>query len=169
MGLTGRVERTPGIGRASAIALLLAVSGCGYSLAAGAARMPPGAQRLFVRPFENRTTDAEAGALVAAALRQELARRGADGGTEASARIEGTVEDASYALVVPNPPTYGLSLTVTARLLVGDKLLAEQRAARSEQWLSGFDPLENEGWRRVALRRAAEAVAKDIVESFQEP
>jgi hypothetical protein len=152
-----------------AIALLLAFSGCGYSLGAGAARMPSGAERVIVRPFENHTTDAEVGALVAAALRQELARRGADGGAEARARIEGTIEDASYALVVPNPPTYGLSLTVTARLLVGGELLAEQRAMRSEQWLSGFDPLENEGWRRVALRRAAEAVAKDILESFQQP
>jgi hypothetical protein len=155
--------------RAGAIALLLALSGCGYSLTAGDARMPREAQRVFVRPFENRTTDAEAGALVAAALRQELARRGAEGGTATSARIEGTVEDASYALVVPNPPTYGLSLTVSARLLVGDELVAERRTARSEQWLSGFDPLENEGWRRVALRRAAEAVAKDLLETFQEP
>lgn len=156
--------------RARSLALLLAASaGCGYSLAAGSGRLPSGAQHVFVRPLENRTTDAEAGALVAAALRQELARRGADGSSGSAARIEGTIEDSSFSPLGLNPPTYRLGLTVSARLFVGEKLLAEQRAARVEDWLSGLDPLESEGRRRLALRRAAEAVAKEIVERFEQP
>ncbi len=152
-----------------ALILLLALSGCGYSLNAGAGRMPNGAQRVFVRPLENRTTDAEAGALVAAALRQELARRGADAGSEAAARIEGSIEDASFGSLGLNPPTYSLSLTVTARLVVSGNTLAEQRVVRAESYLSGLDPLESEGRRHLALRRAAEAVAKDIIERFEQP
>jgi Lipopolysaccharide-assembly len=132
--------------------------------------MPAGAQRVFVRPFENRTTDAEAGALVAAALRQELARRGADASSEAAARIEGTVEDVSFGvLTVGPPPTYRLTLTVTGRLLVGGKALAERRIGRAEDYLSGIDPLESEGRRRLALRRAADAVAREVVEAFEQP
>jgi hypothetical protein len=156
--------------RGRALLAALALSGCGYSLGAGSARMPTGAQRVFVRPFENRTTDSEAGALVAAALRQELARRGAGGGSEAAARIEGAVDDVSFSvLAIGPPPTYRLTLTVTARLLAEGKALAEQRAARVEDYLSGLDPLESEGRRRLALRRAAEAVARDLIERFEQP
>ncbi len=151
-----------------AFALALAASACGYSLGAGAGRMPPGAQRVFVRPLENRTTDGEAGALVAAALRQELARRGADGGADASARIEGSVEDAAFAASSVSG-TYRVTLVVSARLIVNGNVVAEQRPARSEDLLGGQDPLETEGRRRLALRRAAEAIAREIVERFEQP
>ncbi len=153
----------------SLVALLASLSSCGYSLTAGAERMPPGAQRVFVRPFEARTSDADAGALVASALRQELARRGADAGPEVPARIEGAVEDTSFSLLNVNPPTYRLGLTVTARMVLNGKLLAEQRFGRSEDYLSGLDPLESEGRRHLALRRASEAIARDIIERFQQP
>jgi len=156
--------------RRCAVVLLAAASACGYSLTAGAGRMPAGAQRVFVRPLENRTTDAEAGALVAAALRQELARRGADGGTEAGARIEGSIDDVSFSvLALGPPPTYRLGLTVTARLLADGKPLAEQHVGRVEDYLSGLDPLEGEGRRRLALRRVAEAIARDLIERFEQP
>lgn len=151
-----------------ALALLFAAAGCGYSLGAGAGRMPPGAQRVFVRPLENRTTDGEAGALVAAALRQELARRGAEGGPEAGARIEGTIEDSAFGPSTVGG-TYRVTLVVWARLVVNGKVVAEQRPGRGEDLLGGQDPLETEGRRRLALRRAAEAVARDIVEGFEQP
>lgn len=153
---------------ACAFALALAASGCGYSLGAGVGRMPAGAQRVFVRPLENRTTDGEAGALVAAALRQELARRGADGGPDASARIEGSIEDSGFGASSVSG-TYRVTLAVSARLVVNGAVVAEQRPARSEDLLGGQDPLETEGRRRLALRRAAEAIAKEIVERFEQP
>jgi hypothetical protein len=169
----GRVlspSRAPALSLARLGALVVSLTGCGYSLTAGAGRLPAGAQRVFVRPLENRTTDAEAGALVAAALRQELARRGADAGPEGAARIEGTIDGSSFAvLTVGPPPTYSLTLAVTARLLAGGRVLAEQHASRTEEYLSGLDPLESEGRRRLALRRAAEAVARDVVERFEQP
>ena len=152
-----------------AAAAALALASCGYGFGAGAGRLPPGAQHVFVRPLENRTTDAELGALVAASLRHELARRRADAGPEAPARIEGAVEEAGFGASSPNGATYRLSLVVSARLLVDGKVLAEQRARRDEDWLAGQDALESEGRRRLALRRAAEGIAREIVERFEAP
>ncbi len=152
-----------------AIAFALAGSGCGYGFTAGAGRMPAGAERVFVRPLENRTADAEAGAFVAAAIRQELARRGADGDAAANARIEGAVLASSFGPSSPAATTYRVTLAVEARLLVGTKVLAENRVGRDEDYVAGIDALESEGRRRVALRRAAALLARDLVESFEVP
>jgi len=150
--------------------LALASAGCGYHLgAAGAGHLPPGAEKIFVRPLEDHTTDAELGAIVATALRQELARRGADGGPGARARIEGTVEESTFAASSPNGSTWNAHLGVSARLVVDGKVVAEQRASRNEDYLAGQDPLESEGRRRLALRRAAAAAARDIMERFAVP
>ncbi len=152
---------------ATVAAMLLA--GCGYGFTAGGSRLPAGAERVFVAPFENQTTDAEAGALVAAALRQELARRGADGGSAAPARIEGAVLATAFGPSSASGATYRLTLSVAARLRVGDRVVAEQQVAQGEDYLEAVDALESEGRRRVALRRAAEAAAREIVERFERP
>jgi hypothetical protein len=155
----------------SAVGLLLtcALGGCGYSAHGSAGRLPHGAEQIFVRPLEDRTTDANAGALVAAALRRELARRGADAGPDAPARIEGAVERVTFGAPGPNQATYRLTLIVSTHLLVGGKLVAEQRTQRDEDWLAGQDPLESEGRRRLALRHAADEAAREIVERYELP
>jgi hypothetical protein len=150
-------------------ALVAAGGGCGYRLASGANRLPSGAERIFVRPLEARTGDPQAGALVAAALRSELARRNASAGPDARAHLEGVVEDASFTLASGNPPTYQLSLRVRARLVVDGKVLVERAFTRAEESLSGLDPLESEGRRRLALRRASAALARDVVEVLEQP
>ncbi len=147
----------------------LAVVACGYGLTAGRGRMPPGAESVFVRPLENHTTDPDAGALVAASMRAQLARRSAEGGPGAAARIEGSVDEVAFGPSSPNGATSSLTLTVSGRLLVGAKVVAEGRAVRQEDYLAGQDPLESEGRRRIALRRAAEAAARDLVERFELP
>ncbi len=149
--------------------LAAALAGCGYQMGAGTARLPPGAERVFVRPFENRTTNAEVGAVVATSLRQELARRQADGDARAPARIEGIVEEATFGASSPNGATYRLGLVVSAKLLVNDRVVAEQRARREEDWLAGLDALESEGRRRLALRRAADGVARELLDRFEVP
>jgi len=154
--------------RAAAL-VLLAAAGCGYSLAAGAGRLPPGAEQIFVPPLENRTADAEVGALVAAALRQELARRGVEGGPAAEARIQGTVLRAAFAPTTPQIASYRLALEVQARLVIGGKVVAEQTVRREQDYLGEEDALASEGRRRLALRRAAADVAREMVERFETP
>ena len=131
--------------------------------------MPAGAESVLVRPLANRTPDAEAGALMAAALRDELARRGAAGGDGAPARLEGTVLESSAALTSPDGSTWLLVLEVEARLLAGDRLLGEVRVRRQEDYLGEVDALAAEGRRRLALRRAAEAAAREILERLERP
>ncbi|HEY6106674.1 MAG TPA: LPS assembly lipoprotein LptE, partial [Anaeromyxobacteraceae bacterium] len=145
------------------------LTGCGYAFTAGAGRMPAGAESVLVRPLANRTADADAGALLAAALREELARRGAAGGDGAPARIEGTVLESAASLTSPDGSTWRLALEVEARLLAGDRVLGEVRVRRQEDYLGEVDALATEGRRRLALRRAAEAAAREIVERLEQP
>ncbi|HEU4385855.1 MAG TPA: LPS assembly lipoprotein LptE, partial [Anaeromyxobacteraceae bacterium] len=154
---------------AVALALIVALAGCGYGFAAGAGRMPAGAESVLVRPLANRTADAEAGMLVAAALRAELARRGAAGGDGAPARLEGTVLESSAALSSPDGSTWLLTLEVEARLLAGDRLLGEVRVRRWESYMGEVDALATEGRRRVALRRASEEAARELLERLEQP
>jgi hypothetical protein len=154
--------------RAASLAAAAALAaGCGYAFTAGGGRLPKGAEKVFVRPLENHTTDAEAGALVASALRTELARRDAAGGAQAHARLEGEVEDVSFGPSGFSGAANHVAITVAARLFVDGNVVAQTRSRRDEEYLSGADPLETEGRRRVALRRAAEAAAREVVERFE--
>src|SRR5256885_16645037 len=101
--------------RSFALALVLA-GGCGYQFANHGQPLPPGAESVFVAPFENRTGDAEAGALVAAAVRDELARRGREGGAGAPARVEGEVTESGFGPSGPGGQTYRLTMEIRARL-----------------------------------------------------
>jgi hypothetical protein len=48
-------------------------------------------------------------------------------------------------------------------------MVAEARVGREEEVVGGQDPLETEARRRIALRRAAAAIARDLVERFEAP
>jgi hypothetical protein len=62
-----------------------------------------------------------------------------------------------------------LTLVVNVRLLGGGRTMAERRVRRSEDYLAGVDPLESEGRRRIALRRAADAAARELIEALEAP
>jgi len=147
------------------LAAPLLLAACGYAFTSGVGRLPAGAERVAVPPLANRTADAEAGGLVAAALRAELARRSADGGASAPAALEGEVEEISSAPAAAG--VWRLTLVVRVRLLAGGQALGEHRSRRAEDYPSGVDPLESEGRRRIALRRACEAAAREIVERLE--
>ncbi len=155
--------------RGAVLALALAAAGCGYSVAAGAGRLPAGAEKVYVATFANRTTDAEAGALVAGALRDELARRGSSGGPGSAARIEGTVTQVAWIPTTPDGGTWRLTLEVQARLVVEGKVASEQAVRREQDYLSEVDALATEGRRRLAVRQASAAAAREIVERFEVP
>ncbi len=154
---------------AAGLLLAVAAAGCGYSFSAGKGRMPPGAERVQVAPLANQTADAEAGALIAAALREELARRGSAGGPDAPARIDGTVLRTTFGPSTPDAATYRLVLEVHVRLVVEGKVVAEQTARRQQDYLGEVDALASEGRRRLALRQAAAELAREVVERFEAP
>jgi hypothetical protein len=158
----------PRRGRPLILAAALLAAACGYRGAAGRG-LAGGVERAFVAPFENRSGDAEAGAFVSASVRDELERRDAGGGRGSRARIEGVVEETRASPSSPNGATWRLYLRVQARLVEGERALKETRLEREEEYLAGQDPLELEGRRRLALRRAAAALARDVVEAFEAP
>src|SRR5512143_1298224 len=88
--------------RRAALAALLALAGCGYGFTAGVGRLPPGAESVLVRPLDNRTADAEVGALLAAAGRgRRRGRRGAPGGDRAAERRLAGVARRGHLAPVP--------------------------------------------------------------------
>ena len=147
--------------------LAVCLSGCGYALGSGVSRLPAGAEAVQVRPLDNRSADADAGALVAAALRRELARRGAEGGPGAPASLTGEVEEVTAVPAAAG--TWRLTLVVRASLVSAGRPLGEARARQSEDYLAGVDALESEGRRRIALGRAAEAAARELCERLARP
>ena len=156
-------------GLLATLVALAAGAGCGYAVGSGAARLPGGADRVFVPPLENRTTDAEAGALVSAALRDELARRGAAGNEGAPARIEGVVTRSSSSPLTTQGGTWRLVFEVQARLVVSGQEAAPITVRREVDYLGEVDAIATEGRRRLAVRRAAEEAAREIVERLETP
>jgi hypothetical protein len=107
------------------------------------------------------------GAFVTEAVREDLARRGIAAADGAAARIEGVVEETVYYPSSPNGATWRLALVVSAKLSSEGKPAAEARVRRELEYLAGQDPLETEGRRRIALRRASEAAARELLEKLE--
>jgi hypothetical protein len=121
--------------------------------------------RATVLPFENGSSDPSVGTEVAAALREELARRGAEGGV---ATIEGVVRTEGSAVTLPGGETARVVLEARARLIRDGQVLAERTIRREADHLAGADALEGEARRRQALHRLAGEVARALVEAFGE-
>lgn len=146
------------------LAAALGLAACGYSVSAGL-RLHGGVTRATVRPFENRSSDPGVGAEVAAALRGELARRGAEG---EGALIDGEVRTEGAAATLPGGATARVVLVVQARLSRGGQVLAERTVRREADHLAGADALEGDARRGQALQRLAAEVARALVDAFQE-
>jgi hypothetical protein len=162
-------ERVGERGRALGV-ILVALSlfgGCGYHFAAGG-RLTGGIESASVLPFENLSTQPELGAVLAAALREELAARGALARTEGGAVVAGEV-----SATVPSPSASGgvswrFALEVRARLLQGDRVVAERKLRREVDYPAGLDALETEGRRAQASRRLAADMARELVATLME-
>jgi hypothetical protein len=147
-----------------ALALVLGLPGCGYGVSAGL-KLQGGAARATVHPFENRSSDPQVGAEVAAALRQELARRGAEGD---GAVIDGEVRTLGVAATLAGGATSRVAIEARARLSVGGQVVAERMVRREADHLAGADPLEGEARRAQTLQRLAGEVARALVDAFEE-
>lgn len=149
-----------------AAALLLGAAGCGYAFTQPY-RAQGGAERIHVRAFENRSADPELGAALTAALRSELARRGAAGGADAPAVIEGDVQATGSVPSSAAGATFHLALEARARLRVRGEVVAERTVRREGDHLGGADALETEGRRALMLRSLAEEAAREILRGFE--
>lgn len=142
------------------VAGALLAAGCGYRFAVGGADLPEGIERVYVPVFENRSVDAEAGALFAGALADALGRMGRAGGPGEPSRVEGVVLaiDASPAATGPDGTEVGL-YRLRARLLLRlvheERTLCVRELAAGEDYLPNVDLLGTETTRRQAVRRLA--------------
>ncbi len=146
----------------AAVAAALVAGACGYRFTT-ASPLHGGVERATVAPFENLSAEPELGAAVAAALREELARRGAAG---EGAIIEGEVRAGEPAPTAPRGPSYRVAVEVRARLRVGGKVVAERTVRSDSDYVAGADALETEGRRALALRRATAGAAREIVRAL---
>jgi hypothetical protein len=151
------------------VAAAVALSACGYGFSQRYVARG-GATAVAVRPFENRSIEPDLGVAVTAALRTELARRGADapdapdGG---AATIEGEVRADEPVLTARGGASWRIGVTVRARLLAGGATVAEHVARRDADYVGGADPLETEARRALALRRMADDAARDVLRAFE--
>lgn len=163
-----------------ALSAAVALGACGYGFSQRFVARG-GAERVHVRAFENLSTEPELGAALTAALRQELARRGADAGEGAPATIEGDVRatapvPSSAATEAAASPTgfaqvgggtWRIGVEVRARLVANGAVVAEHAARIDGDYVGGGDPLETEGRRAIALRRLTADAARRILRAFE--
>jgi hypothetical protein len=147
-------------------AATLVLGGCGYGftqryVAAG------GVDRIHVRPFVNASTEPELGAVVTAALRGELARRGADAPEGQGAVLDGEIRATEPTLTSAAGLTWRVGVELRARLAAGTARPVERVVRRETDFLAGADPLETEGRRALALRRVADEAARELLRAYE--
>ena len=148
--------------RLAACGTVLALA-CGYSFSHGG-RLPAGAAALGVAAPLNRTAQAEAGGLFAAALREELSARG-QLGDGPSAELE-IVALRSSPSALAGAGAFAFRLDAEVRLRIRDAAggaLYEDGAVLGDDYLAGVDVLGTEANRRAALRRLCTAIARELV------
>jgi hypothetical protein len=161
------MDAAAGLARAGERGLLLAllsVAACGYGFSA-AGRLTGGIERASVAPFENRSTQPDLGAALSAALREELAMRGALASSGSAATIAGEVTASVPVPAAPAGAIWRFSVEVRLRLVRGDQL-AERAVRREVDYSAGADALETEGRRAQAARRLSVELARELVASL---
>lgn len=169
MARPARAPRRAGRGarRVGLLAPLLLAAACGYSFTA-AGRLAGGLAGATVAPFENRSTEPELGVALAAALREELAARGLLARRGGHAVVAGEVSTGSPSPAAPGGVSWRIGVEVRARLLDGDRVVAERSLRREAVYPAGLDPLETEGRRALALRAVAVDCARELAASLVE-
>lgn len=151
---------------------LAALCGCGYAFTATGGALPGGASSLAVPVFENRTSEAQAGALFADALRDALARRTRlTTSSDASARVEGVVSSIgggpSALAAGSSVGAFRVEAVVELSVVEGARVLYTDRVAGGEDYLPGVDLLGSEANRRAALTRLARSLMAEALSRMQ--
>ncbi|HEY5995449.1 MAG TPA: LPS assembly lipoprotein LptE [Candidatus Deferrimicrobiaceae bacterium] len=158
--------------------MAIASSGCGYRLQTvhGGRFLDP-QLRIDLEPFRNLSFDADAGALMAARVREELRRNGFGGRFErggADYLVEGTVrqvkEDVSSHGSDGFALEHALSLTVDIRVVEvvhGRLVLKEDGVTETAAYFAGPDFQYTESNRRMALEEACRRIARRLGQSLR--
>jgi hypothetical protein len=160
-----------------ALALLSAVAGCGYRLESGTVRFTDPSVRMDVSPFANRSTTPDAGAVIAAAFREELRRsgfRGTFGKTGANYLIEGTVREVRSDILSQAPDRFALenrlTLVVDIRVVEvvrGGVLWKESGLSETASYYSGTDAQYIEANRRAAFEQVVRRMAVRLSQTLR--
>jgi hypothetical protein len=171
-----RARRIP-FGILIALALLSAASGCGYRLESGTARFKDPSVRMDVSPFANRSTTPDAGAVVAARLREELRRsgfRGTFGGIGPNYLIEGKVREVRTDLFSHGADRFSLenrlTLVVDIRVVEvvrGGVIWKESGLSETASYFSGADAQYTEANRRAAFEEVARRMAVRLSQTLR--
>jgi hypothetical protein len=161
------VRRSPAPRAVLGALALAGLAACGYGFSQRY-HAKGGVDRVHVRAIENLSADPDLGVAVTSALRDELARRGADGGEDAPAHIEGDVRSLEGTPSSVNGETWRMGVILRARLIVRGEAVAEQTVRRDADHLGGADALETEGRRAIALRKLAGDAAHDLLRTFEQ-
>lgn len=173
----------PGGHRAGARVLLLLVAAalagsCGYRLHGdpGSRYTAPGVG-VDLRPFANASTVPDAGAFLAARLREEMRRGGFRGSFDARGAeflIEGEVRDVGEAVFSHGGERFALehrlTLVVDIRVVEmarGRVLWKEEGLAESASYFAGSDFQYTEANRRAAFEEVCRRMARRIGQSLQ--
>jgi hypothetical protein len=143
---------------------LLALLGCGYSLAR------QGTTPLQVAAFRNYTAQVEASGLFAMALREEVAAHGrlseSDGPTLQGELL--ALRSAPSGPGASGAQAFRLDADLLLRVVDARGAVSyEDRASFGEDYLTGVDVLGTEANRRAALRRLARAASRELLERFE--
>jgi Lipopolysaccharide-assembly len=137
---------------ACAALLALGAGACGYRFTAAGGDLPGQVRALYVPLFRNQTAEPEVEATFTAALRQELARAGREGGEAAEARAEGTITQVTYETSVQTSfpvqdglarpariSAYRVRAIAVVRVFRGTQKLAEVPVNGTEDYAPGGD------------------------------
>jgi len=159
------------------LALLSAVPGCGYRLESGTARFTDPSMRMDVSPFANRSTTPDAGAVVAACLRQELRRsgfKGSFGSVGAKYLIEGKVREIRTDIFSHGADRFSLENRLTlvveirvVEVLRGGVLWKEAGLSETASFFSGTDAQYTEANRRAAFEEVARRMAVRLSQTLR--
>jgi hypothetical protein len=160
-----------------ALALLSAVSGCGYRLESGTARFTDSSVRMNVPPFANRSTTPDAGALIAMRFREEIRRsgfQGSFGNISPNYLIEGTVRDVRSEIYSHGADRFSLENRLTlvidirvVEVLRGGVLWKESGLSETASYYSGTDAQYTEANRRAAFEEVVRRMAVRLSQTLR--
>jgi len=158
--------------------LLFMVLGCGYKVMGRGGQFPEGITSLAIGPLENKTKEANLGAIFVSALRREfIFRREVEIVSEkkADASLQGTITSLTVRSLAYDEEARATEYRVTIAL---DLLLVSQGSNEilwrgdgitgSEEYIADTNVIVEEGRKNSAIRKIADDLAEEIYIKIKE-